>query len=126
MYSHDVHHSLCARTRPLLPFVRPIVLLCICGLLPITFVSCVVSPRAHKLPLMIFVSCIVTLHAHDLPTVIFAMHAITLHAHELPPVIFVLHIVTLCVLHSPLNPFCCTTSNLGGGCVAFLIFPSMP
>lgn len=89
--------SLHACVHPPLPFFS----CCICKILPGTFVSYVVSTRAHELPLMNFVLRDVTLHACEFPLAIFVLHVVTLHERVLLLVIFVLHVVTF---HTPVLP----------------------
>jgi hypothetical protein len=90
---------------PLLIFVWLVPPLPICGLLLVTFVSCIISPCTHELPPMIFVLCIATLHRCGPPLMIFVFLVVPLRAPECPQITFVSCIVTPHTLYPFLETF---------------------
>jgi hypothetical protein len=98
---------------------------------PTIFALCIVLLHACRLPPVTCMLLVVTLHMHMIPPMTSMLHVVTLCMHGIPPMTFVLHVVTLHALYPLLEPFvhhmncfCCVTSNLGGACATFLIFPS--
>jgi hypothetical protein len=134
----------------LFPSSHPIRIHPSCGLLPMTFVSQFVSPRAHGLPPNTSLWHTVIIHGLEPPLEISGWHTMIIHGIEPPLVIsgwhvasphvyvllletFVSHVATLPTLSLPINlsTHCakkkkiCAETNLGGGYATFLISPSI-